>query len=405
MIEPGARHCFVERSRRANRVSRRDALGAAALVFAMLASATAPAQSSPRSAASPQSAASTPSAIPPASTLPTQELLEPALATAASLPRLRSLLVSRNGNLLLERYFNGAGPDDLANIKSASKSIISALIGIAIDRGSIASIDQPISDFLTPDELARIDADKRRITIGNLLTMQSGLETTSNRNYGAWVLSPNWIEFTLSQPLEAAPGTVMTYSTGNTHLLSAIITRATASDTLAFARETLAGPLGFRLPAWPRDPQGIYFGGNDMELTPRQMLAFGELYLNGGRHGERQIVSAAWVEASLRRYAESTREEGRYYGLGWWARDMAGIATHYAWGYGGQFILLAPDLDLVVVTTSTSQPGDDRRPHTRRMYDLVEYDVIAPLAAADGPRASEQPVSLRSPSARRAAGS
>src|SRR5690606_10421134 len=152
------------------------------------------------------------------------------------------------------------------------------------------------------------------ITIENLLTMQSGLESTSNRNYGAWVLSSDWVAYALRQPLESAPGTRMAYSTGNTHLLSAILTEATGLSTLAYARRVLGEPLGFHLASWPTGPEGIYFGGNDMEMTPRQMVAFGELYLNGGRADDRQIIPERWVEASLEPRAESTRERERYYG-------------------------------------------------------------------------------------------
>jgi CubicO group peptidase (beta-lactamase class C family) len=302
-----------------------------------------------------------------------------AIQAATSMPRLHSLLVSHRGELVLERYFNGRNRDDIANVKSVSKSIVSALVGIAIAEGHIQGVEQPIGEYFDP---ALADGAKAAITIEHLLTMQAGLETTSNRNYGAWVLSNDWIEFALRQPLEYAPGQRMQYSTGNTHLLSAILTRATGRSTLEFARDALGEPLGFHLAGWPRDPQGIYFGGNDMELTPRQMLAFGELYLNGGRANGRQVIPVEWVQASLQRHAESPREEGRYYGYGWWIREMAGFEAPYAWGFGGQFIVLVPELELVIVTTSSSNPDGDRRSHTRRMYDFVEYDVIAPAASA-----------------------
>jgi len=317
-----------------------------------------------------------------------QEVLRPviqldaAAERANSLPRLHSLLVSHDGELILEKYLNGRSASSIANVKSVSKSVISALVGIAIDEGHIEGVDQPIEDFFG-DTLA-IDADARKgqITIGDLLTMQAGLETTSNRNYGAWVLSADWVGFALGQPREYSPGILMEYSTGNTHLLSAILTSATGTSTLAFARDSLGEPLGFHLAAWPKDPQGIYFGGNDMEFTSRQMLAFGELYLNGGRANGRQVIPAAWIEASLQPRALSTREVGRSYGYGWWVRDMAGYATPYAWGYGGQFIMLVPELDLVVVTTSSSNPGDERRAHLRQLYDLIEYSVIAPVSSS-----------------------
>jgi CubicO group peptidase (beta-lactamase class C family) len=303
-----------------------------------------------------------------------------AVSAADSMPRLRSILVSHSGTLHLERYLNGTDASDLANVKSVSKSVISALVGIAIAEGHIQGVEQQISTYFE-DELTEPGGEaKGRITIDDLLTMQSGLETTSNRNYGAWVLSSNWLGFALAQPLERQPGILMEYSTGNTHILSAIITSASEMSTLDFARQTLSAPLGFRLASWPTDPQGIYFGGNDMEFTPRQMLAFGELYLNGGRANGEQIIPEDWVADSLRARAISTREDGRYYGYGWWIREMAGFSAPYAWGYGGQFIILVPDLELIVVTTSSSFPGEERREHLRRLLDLIEFEVVAVMA-------------------------
>ena len=161
-------------------------------------------------------------------------------------------------------------------MKSVSKSVISALVGIASDR-KLLSLDQRIATYF-PD----LPEPKRAITIGQLLSMQSGLESTSNRNYGAFVQSPNWVRHALGKPLLSEPGTQMIYSTGNSHILSAILTKATGKSTWQFAQEALAKPLGFSLPQWPRDPQGVYFGGNEMVMTPRQMLALGEMYRNGG---------------------------------------------------------------------------------------------------------------------------
>jgi CubicO group peptidase (beta-lactamase class C family) len=301
-----------------------------------------------------------------------------ALRTAEQMPRLRSLLVSHNGNLIVEKYFNGSTAERAANVKSVSKSIMSALVGIAIEQGHVNSLDQPISDFYGDLLPNRTDARKDSITVGNLLSMQAGLETTSFYNYGAWVLSDDWIRFALDQPLQSAPGTKLQYSTGNTHLLSAILTEATGKSTLTFAREVLAAPLGFHLAAWPQDPKGVYFGGNNMELTPRQMLAFGELYINNGRANGRQVIPESWIRTSLQPLAESAREEGRFYGYGWWMREMAGMQASFAWGYGGQFIMLVPDLSLVVVTTSSSLPGDGRRSHIRSLYELLEYEIIQP---------------------------
>ncbi len=297
--------------------------------------------------------------------------LDAAAKAAAGMPRLRSLLVSHRGTLVLERYFRGTRATTLANIKSASKSMISALVGIAIDRKLLASVTAPIAPYF-PDRFGSgVDPSKRTITVEDLLTMRSGLESTSIRNYGAWVQSPNWVTYALRRPMVSPPGHAMIYSTGNYHLLSAILTKVSGKSTWAFANEVLAKPLGFTLAQWPQDPQGIYFGGNEMLMTPRQMVAFGEMYLNRGRAGGRQIVPEAWVDASLVPRSRSNWS-GQLYGYGWWVRELAGRQTFYAWGYGGQFIFVVPELDLVVVTTSISTPGDERHGHTRAIYEMVE---------------------------------
>jgi CubicO group peptidase (beta-lactamase class C family) len=247
----------------------------------------------------------------------------------------------------------------------------------------IEGIDAPIAPFF-PDVLGEeADSRKKEITIEDLLSMRAGLETTSNRNYGRWVHSANWVRFALTQPMESTPGWRMTYSTGNTHLLSAILTKASGKSTLEFAREVLAEPLGIDLAPWPQDRQGIYFGGNDMVMTPRQMLAFGKLYLQGGQVNEKQIVPKEWIETS---WVPRTRSHfsNRLYGYGWWIRELAGRRVYYAWGFGGQFIFVVPEIEMVVVTTSSDAPGRERRGHLGEVYDLVESHVVAPAAAAMG---------------------
>jgi CubicO group peptidase (beta-lactamase class C family) len=314
---------------------------------------------------------------------PTRALFDPAVAAARELPRLYSLVVSWRGSLVVEHYQRGASAMRPANVKSVSKSVISALVGIAIDRGLLRSVHEPIGTYF-PELLPAADGARRRITVEDLLTMRSGLETTSNRNYGAWVQSDNWVRHALMRPVLTAPGTHMDYSTGNTHLLSAILTKATGVSTWRFAQDALAQPLKFSLPQWTRDPQGIYFGGNEMLLAPRQMLAIGELYLHRGTVEGRQIVPASWIDASFvpRGRSERGDRDDREYGYGWWMRTLAGERTYYAWGYGGQFIFVVPSLDLVVVTTSSTAGGDERRSHRRTVNEVVEDLIIAPIAGA-----------------------
>lgn len=302
-----------------------------------------------------------------------------AVKTGERMPRLYSLLASQHGESILERYFHGARAAGYANVKSASKSVISALVGIAIDRKLLPGVGAPIAPYFPELAAAGADPRKRAITIEDLLTMRSGLVET-NRGYGAWVRSPDWVHYLLARPLQGPPGDAMNYNTGNTHLLSALLTKVSGGDTWTFAQKVLARPLGISLPQWPRDPQGIYFGGNDMLLTPRQMLAFGELYLHRGSAGDRQIVPAAWVAESFVPRARSPIS-GQQYGYGWWITEMAGRETDFAWGFGGQYIFIVPSLDLVVVTTSSVALGDDPREHRKALFDLVEHQIVGVVAS------------------------
>ena len=301
-----------------------------------------------------------------------QGVFDEAVKAAGDLPRLHSLVVSQGGQVTLERYFNGRKAASLSNVKSVSKSVIAALVGIAVDRKQL-SLETPIATYF-PD----LPDTKRDITVEDLLTMRSGLESTSSRNYGAFVQSPNWVRHVLARPLMSEPGSEMIYSTGNSHVLSAILTKATSKTTYQFAQEALAKPLGFSLAPWVRDPQGIYFGGNEMMMTPRQMLAFGELYLNDGRVNGRQILSEEYIDESFEPRGRS-RISGREYGYGWWSREMAGRQAYYAWGFGGQFIVLVPSLDLVVVSTSVATVSEDRRDHRRSVDDIIEQLIVARL--------------------------
>ncbi|MBR9989934.1 MAG: serine hydrolase [Gemmatimonadetes bacterium] len=304
-------------------------------------------------------------------------LLAEAFERAAGMPRTHALLVARHGDLVREGYFRGPGRDGRANIKSASKSIISALVGIAIEEGHLEGLDQPVAPFFPAIVGEGADPRMDQVTIGRLLSMQAGLESTSGRNYGQWVTSGNWVRFALTRPFVEAPGGRMQYSTGSTHLLSAILTRATGMSTLEYARSRLASPLGFDLAAWARDPQGIYFGGNDMYMRPRDLLAFGELYRNGGRHEGSQIVPEDYIAQSWVRRT-SSRYNRNEYGLGWWMRSARGYDIYFAWGYGGQYAFIIPDLELTVVTTSDAVSPREG-PHNRMLHQIID-DLLIPAA-------------------------
>ncbi len=305
-----------------------------------------------------------------------------ALALADTLPRLRCLMIARHGETLTEHCRPGYDPAAPANVKSVSKSVLSALVGIAIDEGHLAGVEQRLVPLLESHLDTLADPRKRDITIGHLLSMQSGLERTSGRNYGAWVSSPDWVRDAIRRPMEADPGGRMLYSTGNYHLLSAILTDATGSSTWEYARSRLGDPLGVRVPRWPTDPQGIYFGGNDMRLSPRAMVAFGELYRNGGRSGDDQVVPEDWVRSSLEPRTRSPWSGNRY-GYGWFLARAGRHPMFFAWGYGGQFIFVVPDLELTVVTTS--DPAAPRGGgHLRAIHDLLDNEIVPAAEVGSG---------------------
>ena len=175
----------------------------------------------------------------------------------------------------------------------------------------------------------------------------------------------------------------MLYSTGNTHLLSAILTRATGRSTFELARDWLAKPLGIKLPAWQRDPQGVYLGGNNMVLSPRALLRFGEMYRQGGIHQGRRILPEAWVRES---WLPRTRSpySGDRYGYGWFISEACGQAMYYARGFGGQFVLVVPSLAMTIVITSDPSRRTRIGGYRRALRILVNEGLIPSALKADG---------------------
>lgn len=308
-------------------------------------------------------------------TLPavTDAELEEALA---AIPKLSSLILYRDGAIRREHYANGSAADRPINIKSASKSILNALTGIALEKGHLDSLDTPIRRYL-PEYFEGIAAgDARRdITVRHLVTMSSGLPSTSIRNYGAWVTSRDWVGYALDRELENASGSYMTYSTGDSHLLAAVLTRATGRPLRDYAQQYLFKPVEMRVGGWDRDPQGVYFGGNNLALSPRSLLNFGRLYLDGGRFNGVQVLPATWVAESWQpRFLNSSFNMRHDYGYLWWHTTFAGRSTWFAWGYGGQFLFVVPELEAVVVMTC--DPDTRERGTNNLIYETMERVIV-----------------------------
>ncbi len=296
-------------------------------------------------------------------------------AGAKAIGSVRSLLIQQNGDRILEQYYYGMQPERKMNIKSASKSIMALLVGIAIEKGLIESVNDPIYKYL-PEYFENIsNSEKRNITIRHLLIMQSGLETTSFSNYGAWVISDDWVEYALEQPMVKRPGGKWAYSTGSTHLLSAIITEASGMSTRAFANRYLFGPMNIEPGGWERGPQGYYMGGNQLWLSSEAMMKIGQMVLNGGTWMEKRIVPKLWLEKSLQTYGRSSYNPYNY-GYGWWNRMVAGHKVYFAWGYGGQYIFIIPDLDSVVVVLSSLKTATQQRDYQEPVFQILGDLII-----------------------------
>ncbi len=289
------------------------------------------------------------------------------------LPQLHSLQVRRGSDLVFADARQGSGLDRPANIKSCSKSLVALLLGAAIAREEIPDVTTSLGSIapgLIPEDATEGVSD---LTLEDLVTLRAGLEATSGPNYGAWVASGNWVASALRRPMVDDPGGRMIYSTGSSHILGAALAVATGKSLLDQARDRLGGPMGFEVPPWTRDPQGYYFGGNQMALTPRAMLDIATMVRDGGRFDGRTILPEAWITASLRPRTRSPWS-GMAYGYGWFLSD-SGYAL--ARGYGGQIIAAHPDRGLAVAITS-----DPTRPARSGGYfgdlmDLLDGPILA----------------------------
>lgn len=269
-----------------------------------------------------------------------------------------SVSVIRNGYMVLDATVHPFRPGSRHIIHSCTKSIVSALVGIAIDKGYIEDVDQLILDFFPERTVANLDPNKEKMTLEHVLTMTTGLTCQDSYLYRWQGLdemrqSQDWIQFMLDLPMSEAPGTRFEYCNGASFLLSAIIQETTGVNALAFAEKNLFGPLGISDVVWPSNPQGITIGWGELRMLPHDMAKIGYLYLKEGLWDGQQVVSSAWVEASTSQHISATLQDG--YGYQWWV-DSSGV--YMALGYAGQFIFVVPEKEMVVVFTSDLSERD-----------------------------------------------
>ena len=312
-------------------------------------------------------------------------MVERGLDRARANHRMRSLLVVRNGRLVVEEYFGGARANTLHDVRSVTKSVVSALTGIALERGDIGGLDDPVADYLgslVPD----LDPDKGSITIRQLLTMTSGLEWDETGGFGSyveWIRSDDPLGFLLGLPFVSPPGETFNYNSAAVHLLGVVLEQATETPLPTLAESTLLGPIGVSRSPWEPLGDGSFNGGAGVDLRPRDLARFGQLFLQRGSSGGRQIVSAGWVDASTAgrfdwRFSMGALD-GITYGYLWWVVPGAREPMYFGWGHAGQYVVVVPGLRLVVVATNdwvgAGEDGGARR-FERMTMDIVVQDII-----------------------------
>ncbi len=298
--------------------------------------------------------------------------------------RLHSLLIVRNGYLVTEAYWHPYGPDNKHSIESITKSIVGTLIGIAIDRGSLQSVDQKLVDFFSDSPIQDMDGNKKSISLQNLLSMTPGLDCQDLSTAGRGVQQAgDWVQYLLDLPVTNPPGTRWIYCSGAAHLLSAILQKTTGMDARTYANTHLFGPLGIsdvQVQDWSADPQGVTNGIAGLYLRPRDLAKYGYLYLNNGRWDGRQVVSASWVEESTRQQVYIGKDDyvgglERAFGYLW---SIFPELKYYGYlGMAGQELFVLPEKNIVVVFTGSLQEGKEAK-----LLTLIN-DYIVPAARSE----------------------
>ena len=298
---------------------------------------------------------------------------------AEKYPNYHSLLVIRHGYLVAEMYRYPYSAETLHDQRSITKSNTATLTGIAVADGAIAGIDAPLLSFFPNQNIANVDERKEAVTVGNLLTMTSGLEWDENSSIGRMVFTSDWTAWMLDRAVTREPGTRFNYCSGCSNLLAALVENATGQPLAEYAAAKLYSPLGITNFQWDREPGGHTTGGFGLHMAPRDMAKLGYLYLHQGEWDGAQIVPADWVAAATAPQAPVSPADGFNYGYQWWlpATDEAQAYYFAAQGYGGQTIYVRPDLDLIVVATAG---GID---FGRDTFPLISEYIVP--AAADAP--------------------
>jgi CubicO group peptidase (beta-lactamase class C family) len=310
-------------------------------------------------------------------------LVNAGLSKAQSSGYINSIVLIRNSKIAVERYFRNTDANTAFDVKSVTKSVISALVGNAI-KGNYITLDTKLIDALPEYNNILTDERIKKITVRHLLTMTSGLKK-DDYLYSFYNVNKDWVSTILSCQLDNEPGTEYRYSDAGAHLLSVIITKKTNQNTFNFAGSTIFNYLNIELLKWSADPQGIPFGGSGLYLTTREMAVLGVLYLNNGFYAGMPLVPKEWIKASTTDYTGWLNQaRGKItnvgYGYLWWFGKMQGHEVYSATGYAGQFIFCIPDLNIVVATSAPSDvDGRQAGIQSNKLIEIVN-DYFIPAA-------------------------
>jgi CubicO group peptidase (beta-lactamase class C family) len=321
---------------------------------------------------------------------PAEQGLDPMLVAelyldATGLSTLHGLLVIKNGHLIAEGYFNEGAVERRGNRQSVTKSFTSALVGIALEQGCLSSTDQKMMDFFPEFAGTVADPRKEQITIRDLLQMRGGYpwEDREPPYFDTLFFSGNWhhLPHLVDFPLTSDPGAEFRYSNLTSHLLGVIVARACDTDLKSYCQDHLLTPINAEVGNWYHDADNYSFGSMGIFVTARDMAKFGLLYLNGGVYEGNQILSADWVRISLQTYSERiyNNEPTRYfrdigYGYQWWSARVGDHHFNFAWGHGGNLIVLLDELNMIVVTSADPLEeimGQEAWRHEGAIIDLV----------------------------------
>ena len=281
-------------------------------------------------------------------------------------PALSALLAARHGAIVFERYYGGQNPETPINTRSVTKSVTSTLVGTARKQGLLDSIHATVGEVIPERIPDGADPRVADVTLWQLLTMTSGLQWDA---YGDWqrlLSAPDWVAMTLGLPVVGVPGQTYVYNTGGSHVLGVMVAKAAGMRLEAYARESLFDPLGITPGGWMRSPQGEVSAGSGLELTARDMLKLGYLYLRGGVWDGEQLIEPEYAAAATT-WQSAGDATGAWagYGYQWWVTATnAGYPAYFALGYGGQHIFVVPALDRGVgaAVDRLPHPGELKTP-------------------------------------------